>query len=81
MTTKVVSSQVVHDFIHPEKVSLKTNKYLYPRSVGFVFVKAISQYSPGVLLRCGSSWGFFFSSMVHLCTSCTSGQNVFDKIV
>jgi hypothetical protein len=48
-TTWAVSHFVGKASTQPEKVSIRTNKYLYPYLPGFTSVKSTSQLRPGAL--------------------------------
>jgi hypothetical protein len=50
-TTWAVSHFVGKASTQPEKVSIRTNKYLYPYLPGFTSVKSTSQLCPGTLPR------------------------------
>jgi hypothetical protein len=50
-TTWAVSHFVGKASTQPEKVSIRTNKYLSPYLSGFTSVKSTSQLHPGALLR------------------------------
>ena len=51
---------------HPEKVSMNTNRYLYPYLPGFTSVKSTSQQAPGLvphsLIPWVAGWGTAFVS-------------------
>lgn len=81
MTTEAVSVMMGKASTHPEMVSMKNNRYLSPRTVGFMPGKSTLQCFLGCFLRCRFFWGLF-PPLGFTCVQVidTSGHNVFDKI-